>query len=137
MQVMERTNHVPREVVLTLKVEVFLSSEFIDKHSLEVVSEKVCVGGQVQLEMSGENTQRRKKTIIVNASHFQMAPLRECWGVLIRAHKIGKFQRWAFRPRDGTVCPSWTDAHFWEEGREFFSLKGGISKDRIGFSSAY
>lgn len=42
------------EIVLELNIVVGLFSIFINKNSLEVVSEKACVGGQVKLEISEE-----------------------------------------------------------------------------------
>lgn len=54
----------PSEVVLKLDIVVLLLSVFIDKHSFEVVSEKACVGGQIKLELSED--QKEKKTIYVN-----------------------------------------------------------------------
>lgn len=40
------------EIVLKLNIVVLLPSMFINKHSLEVVSEKTRVGRQVKFEMS-------------------------------------------------------------------------------------
>lgn len=40
------------EIVLKLNIKVLLFSVFVDKHSLEVVAEEVCVGCQVKLKMS-------------------------------------------------------------------------------------
>lgn len=39
------------EIVLKLNIIVLLPPIFINKHSFEVVSKKLCVGGQVKLEM--------------------------------------------------------------------------------------
>lgn len=46
------TNNMSSEIVLQLNIIVLLPPVFISKHSFEVVSEKVCVGGQVELEIS-------------------------------------------------------------------------------------
>lgn len=40
------------EIVLKLHIVVLLLPMFINKHSLEVVSEKAGVGGQIKFEMS-------------------------------------------------------------------------------------
>lgn len=40
------------EIVLKLNVVVLLFSVFVNKHSLEIIAEEVCVGCQVKLEMS-------------------------------------------------------------------------------------
>lgn len=41
------------KVILELNIVVVFSPIFINKHSLEVVSEKVCVGRQIKPEISG------------------------------------------------------------------------------------
>lgn len=46
------TNHMSSEIVLKLNIVVLLPSMFINKHSLEVISEKACVGCQVKFELS-------------------------------------------------------------------------------------
>lgn len=50
------------EIVLKLNIKVLLPPMFVNKHSLEVLSEKVCVGGQVKLEIS-EFKERRGKEL--------------------------------------------------------------------------
>lgn len=50
------TNNMSSEVVLKLNVIVLLPPMFINKHSFEVVRKKVCVGGQIKLEVPGVKT---------------------------------------------------------------------------------
>lgn len=52
------------EVVLKLKVIFLLVSIFINKHSFEVVCKKVCVCGQVELEIS-EGRKNNKNAIFI------------------------------------------------------------------------
>lgn len=52
------TNNMSSEIVLKLNIIVLLRPMFINKHSLEVVREKVCVGGQVKLEIPGGENKR-------------------------------------------------------------------------------
>lgn len=59
------------EIVLKLNVIVLLPPMFINKHSFEVVREKVGVGGQVKLEMPGAKKRRDKRMI----SAFNMITL--------------------------------------------------------------
>lgn len=47
------TNNMASEIVLEVNIIIFLHPVCVNKHSLEVVREKVCVCGQVKFEMSG------------------------------------------------------------------------------------
>lgn len=48
------------KIVLKLNIIVLLLSMFINEHSFEVVSEKVCVGGQVKFEIPDTEKRRWK-----------------------------------------------------------------------------
>lgn len=52
------------EIVLKMNIVVFLASMFINKHRFKVVSENVCVGGQVKLEISEKD--KTKHNIYIN-----------------------------------------------------------------------
>lgn len=56
------TNNMSSEIVLKMNIVLFLPPMFINKHSFKVLSEKVCVRGQVKLEISKKE---RKKTKLI------------------------------------------------------------------------